>query len=67
MEVSVIITLFLKIESSSCVLILPVDVEDIVNKISYVYKNAEQNVKDNQESLKRYTIYTIKFWNENIR
>ena len=44
----------------------PVDVEDIVNKMSYIYKNAEQNVKDNQESLTRYTRDTIKFWNENI-
>jgi hypothetical protein len=44
----------------------PVNVEDIINKISYVYKNALQNVKDNQESLLKYTINTVKVWNENI-
>uniref|UniRef100_A0A6C0E220 Glycosyl transferase family 1 domain-containing protein n=1 Tax=viral metagenome TaxID=1070528 RepID=A0A6C0E220_9ZZZZ len=42
----------------------PVDVEHIVNQISYVYNNSEKNVRDNQDSLLKYTNETIKIWNE---
>lgn len=41
----------------------PVDVEDIINRITYVYNNCEKNVIDNQKSLLEYTNETIKIWN----
>ena len=42
----------------------PVDIENIVNQISYVYNNSEKNVKDNQDSLLKYTNETITIWNK---
>jgi hypothetical protein len=44
----------------------PVDVENIVNKIEYVYNNCAKNVIENQESLLEYTKETIKVWNNYI-
>ena len=44
----------------------PVDVENIVSKIEYVYNNCVKNVIENQESLLEYTKETIKVWNNYI-
>ena len=44
----------------------PVDVENIVSKIEYVYNNCAKNVIENQESLLEYTKETIKVWNNYI-
>jgi hypothetical protein len=45
----------------------PVDVENIVNKIEYVYNNCTKNVIENQESLLEYTKETIKVWNRYLQ
>lgn len=45
----------------------PVDVENIICKIEYVYNNCAKNVIENQESLLEYTKETIKVWNNYLQ
>lgn len=44
----------------------PVDVNDIINKLIYVYNNYELNITNNLNSLQNYVKETKKIWNEYI-
>jgi hypothetical protein len=44
-----------------------VDSQDIIDKLHYIYNNAEENVAEHQESLTNYTNNSAKIWSTYFR